>query len=68
MIIKIENDKISKIIIGDQNPPRGFIPVPDEWGTEEIRSHYILGQMNVKQKSYSINDGNPEESFELERL
>jgi len=68
MIVKIENKKIRSIIIGKDEPYGGYICVPDNWGTEEIISNFILFKSNIKDKSYYIDDNNPDDFFNLKRI
>jgi len=68
MIVKIEDKKIKSIIIGKDEPSGGYVCVPENWGTKEIISNLILFKSNSKDKSYSIDDDNPDVFFDLKRI
>jgi hypothetical protein len=67
VIVKIEKNKISQFIIGDVHPDKGFICVPDNWGTKDILSFHKNG-LKSKKNSYVINGKYPNKPFLLREI
>jgi hypothetical protein len=62
MIVKIEENKIKKIKIGNMFPSKGEIFFPYDWGTDDIYK-YISNVVSVSKNE--IDSSNPEKEFYL---
>jgi len=69
MLVKIKDNKIAKITIGDVIPDKEEILVPDDWDTKKIKSVFIKNKdTSIYSNKYKINESDPDKAFSLFKI